>query len=231
MDVKITPDGATVITADAYEAATLAGRDQFHDVEVVQLELENKIRDAWYAADCPPVPEFKPRRRSRRARFFAAVGVAALLVFPVAAQASVKNSIQPGKLVFGQVTSGQHPNRLVTLKNGTGVYQQIAGIRVAGSGGYVFTLPANTALIEASGLPTCRVGMGLQPGARCVLDVRVHTSRVGWWRSVLSVVYGSGWFNSGQLEAHVVSAPTVPARATTPGSCTSLATISEACAS
>jgi hypothetical protein len=47
--------------------------------------------------------------------------------------------------------------------------------------------------------------MTLQPGARCVLDVRVHTTRAGWWRSVLSVVYGNGWFNSSQLEAHVVA--------------------------
>jgi hypothetical protein len=132
------------------------------------------------------------------------VAIAALII-PTMAQASVRNSIQPGRTFFGQVTSGQHPNRLVTLHNGTGTYQQIAGIRVAGSGGYIFTLPNNATMIQASGLPMCRVGMGLVPGARCVLDVRVHTVRPGWWRSVLSVVYGSGVFNSGQLEAHVVA--------------------------
>lgn len=138
-------------------------------------------------------------------KFLAAAALAAALAAPAAAQANPANSIQPAHVYFGTVQSGSHPNRIVTLRNGTGAYQQIAGIRVAGSGGYVFTLPANTALIQATGLPMCRVGMGLQPGARCVLDVRVHTIRAGWWRSVLSVVYGSGQFNSSELRAHVVA--------------------------
>jgi len=158
------------------------------------------------------------------------IGVIALLCIAVVAQASVKNSIQPGKLVFGQVASGQHPNRIVTLHNGTGANRRIKTIGIAGSGGYVFTMPKNTAALAATGLPTCTVGMVLPAGARCAIDIRVHTVRVGWWRSVLRVVYRNGWFNSGQLEAHVVPAST-PARATTPGSCTSLATISQVCAS
>jgi hypothetical protein len=135
------------------------------------------------------------------------IGIAALVAtvaLAATAQASVKNSIQPGKLVFGQVTSGQHPNRLVTLRNGTGQAQRIATIAIAGAGGYVFTSPANTALLEASPYPRCQVGLRLAPGARCVLDIRVHTVRVGWFRSVLRVVYQNGWMNSGQLEAHVV---------------------------
>jgi len=158
------------------------------------------------------------------------IGVIALLCIAVVAQASVKNSVQPGKLVFGQVVSGQHPNRLVTLHNGTGANRRIKTIGIAGSGGYVFTMPKNTAALAATGLPTCTVGLVLPAGAKCAIDIRVHTVRVGWWRSVLHIVYRNGWFNSGSLEAHVVPAPT-PARSTTPGSCTSLSTISEVCAS
>jgi hypothetical protein len=133
------------------------------------------------------------------------IGIAALAIAAPATQASVKNSIHPGKTVFGQVTSGTHPNRLVTLHNGTGHARRIATISIAGGGGFKFTLAANTMLIENQQYPMCKVGMQLAAGARCVMDVRVHTVRVGWWRAVLSVTYGNGWFNSGQLEAHVVA--------------------------
>jgi len=135
----------------------------------------------------------------------AALVTIAALASPVVAQASVKNSMQPGRTFFGQVTSGIHPNRLVVLRNGTGIIQQINRIGVAGSGGYIFTLPANTPLLKASGLTRCRVGLVLPAGTRCAFDVRVHTKRPGWWRSVLSATYTSGVFNSGQLEAHVVA--------------------------
>jgi hypothetical protein len=139
-------------------------------------------------------------------RKYLTIGVAiAALTIAATAQASVKNSIQPGKLVFGNVVSGQHPNRVVTLHNGTGQPRRIKTIGVAGAGGYVFTLPLNTAMLASSGLPRCVVGMVLPAGARCALDVRVHTTRVGWFRSVLRVVYRNGWMNSGQLEAHVVA--------------------------
>jgi hypothetical protein len=129
----------------------------------------------------------------------------AMLALAASAQASVKNSIQPGRTFFGTVQSGQHPNRLVTLHNGTGQTRRIKTIAIAGAGGYVFTSPANTALLQASPLPRCTVGMVLPAGAKCALDVRVHTVRVGWFRSVLRVVYRNGWMNSGQLEAHVVA--------------------------
>jgi len=134
------------------------------------------------------------------------IGVIALLCIAVVAQASVKNSIQPGKLVFGQVVSGQHPNRIVTLTNHTGAAHRIGTIAIAGAGGYVFTSPANTPLLQASPYPRCTVGLRLAAGARCVLDIRVHAVRVGWFRSVLRVVYRNGWTNSGQLEAHVGAA-------------------------
>jgi hypothetical protein len=160
----------------------------------------------------------------------AAVTIAALAIAaPVAQAAPSDNSIAPGRTFFGQVTSGQHPNRLVTLHNGTGKAHRIATIGISGSGGYVYTLPMNTALIQASGLPMCRVGLRLAAGAKCALDVRVHTVRAGWWRSVLRVAYANGWNNSGQLEAHVVAAPTTASRSTRPGSCTSIATASESC--
>ena len=118
--------------------------------------------------------------------------------------ANAKNSLQPARVYFGQVTSGQHPNRIVTLHNGTGAAQTIKRIGIAGSGGYVFTIAANTALLAAQPYPRCTVGLDLAPGARCAIDVRVHTVRAGWFRSVLSVVYVTGWFNSSELRAHVV---------------------------
>ena len=129
----------------------------------------------------------------------------AMLALAASAFASTKNSIQPGRTFFHTVTAGQHPNRLVTLHNGTGAPRRIKTIAISGSGGYVFTIAANTALLADSGLPRCKVGLSLAPGARCAIDVRVHTVRVGWFRSVLRVVYTDGWFNSGSLEAHVVS--------------------------
>jgi hypothetical protein len=130
--------------------------------------------------------------------------LAATAALAATAQASARNSIAPGRLFFGTVQSGQHPNRLVTLKNGTGAAHRIGTIAISGSGGYVYTLPAN-ALTTTSPYPRCVVGLRLAAGARCVLDVRVHTVRVGWWRSVLRVAYQNGWNNSAQLEAHVVA--------------------------
>ena len=127
------------------------------------------------------------------------------VVYAGSAVASADNSIQPGRTFFHTVHSGDHPNRIVTLHNGTGKLRRIGSIQIAGSGGYVFTIASGTALLDATGLPECRVGLAIPAGGKCALDVRVHTVRVGWWRSVLSVVYRNGWFNSGSLEAHVVS--------------------------
>lgn len=46
-------DGATVIRTDAITAARLAGRRIFGRIPETQKALEDAIRDAWYAADCP----------------------------------------------------------------------------------------------------------------------------------------------------------------------------------
>lgn len=153
----------------------------------------------------------------------------AMLALTASAFANAKNSLQPAHVYFGQVTAGQHPNRLVTMHNGTGAPETIKTIAIAGSGGYVFTLAANTALLTQSGLPRCKPGLTLAPGARCAIDVRVHTSRGGWFRSVLRVVSTTGWFNSSELRAHVVAAPSTVTSSTTPGSCTSIASAAEEC--
>lgn len=158
------------------------------------------------------------------------IGIATLAIAaPIAQAAPSDNSVQPGRTFFGQVVSGDHPNKLVTLRNGTGAAHRIGTIAIAGAGGYVFTSPANTALLQASPYPRCVVGMRLAAGARCALDIRVHTVRVGWFRSVLRIVYRNGWMNSGQLEAHVVLGPSTATGSMQPGSCTSIQTASESC--
>lgn len=136
--------------------------------------------------------------------FLAVLSIGAV-VYAGSAMASADNSVQPGRTFFHSVQSGTHPNRLVTLHNGTGANRRIGSIEISGSGGYVFTLASNSPLLSSQSLPECRVGMILPAGSKCALDVRVHTVRVGWWRSVLGITYRNGWFNSGSLEAHVVS--------------------------
>jgi len=148
--------------------------------------------------------EYQPRRRFNRgvvASILAAVG---LLATAGIAHANPENSMQPAHVYFGTVQSGQHPNKFVTLHNGTGVAETLKTIAVSGSGGYVFTLPAPPVFSEMT-LFRCQEGMTLKPGARCLIDVRVHTTRAGWWRSVLRVVSTTGWFNSSELRAHVVA--------------------------
>jgi hypothetical protein len=113
--------------------------------------------------------------------------------------------MQPAHVYYGTVVSGQHPDRLITLHNGTGAPQTIDTVSISGSGGYVFTLAANTPLLADSGLPRCKPGLELPARASCAIDVRVHTLRPNWFRSVLSVVYTNGWFNSSELRAHVVT--------------------------
>jgi len=49
-------------------------------------------------------------------KHIAALVTIAALASPVAAQADPANSMQPGHLYYGNVQSGQHPNRIVTLK-------------------------------------------------------------------------------------------------------------------
>jgi len=135
----------------------------------------------------------------------AATVIVAMLDFARTAYGNVKNSMQPAHVYFGTVMSGDHPDRLITLHNGTGATQTIDTVNISGSGGYVFTLAANTPILADSGLPRCKPGLVLPDGARCAIDVRVHTLRPNWFRSVLSVIYTNGWFNSSELRAHVVS--------------------------
>ena len=141
----------------------------------------------------------------RHRKFLAATVVAAVLVVAAAAYANANNSMQPAHVYYGTVVSGQHPDRLITLHNGTGTAQTIDTVDISGSGGYVFTLVANTPLLADSGLPRCKPGFELPARASCAIDVRVHTLRPNWFRSVLSVVYTNGWFNSSELRAHVVT--------------------------
>lgn len=144
-----------------------------------------------------------PRGARRATLAVCAIALVVIAASSTAAHASATNSIQPGRTFFHNVASGSHPNRLVALHNGTGAARRIATIAISGAGGYVFTTPVNTPELDAQSLPTCRVGMILPAGASCAIDVRVHTTRRGWWRAVLRVVYRNGWFNSGQLEVHV----------------------------
>ncbi|HEY2868884.1 MAG TPA: hypothetical protein VGJ11_05215, partial [Gaiellales bacterium] len=83
----------------------------------------------------------------RHRKFLAATVVAAVLVAAAAAYASAKNSMQPAHVYYGTVVSGDHPDRLITLHNGTGASQTIDTVDISGSGGYVFTLAANTPIL------------------------------------------------------------------------------------
>jgi hypothetical protein len=131
--------------------------------------------------------------------------IVAALVVAAPAYGNAKNSMQPAHVYYGTVVSGNHPDKLITLHNGTGATQTIDTVGISGSGGYVFTLAANTPILADSGLPRCKPALVLPAGARCAIDVRLHTLRPNWFRSVLSVVYASGWFNSSELRAHVVA--------------------------
>ena len=53
LDVQVVDNGVVVIRADSYTAARLAGRNIFGAISETQKELEERIADAWYAADCP----------------------------------------------------------------------------------------------------------------------------------------------------------------------------------
>lgn len=134
----------------------------------------------------------------------AALALVAVAAVPVAASANARNSMQPAHVYFGAVKSGQHPNRIVTLHNGTGAPETVKAVAVAGAGGYVFTISANTAALAATNLPRCKPGLVLAAGARCAIDVHLHTVRVGWFRSVLRVTSTGGNFNSSELRAHVI---------------------------
>lgn len=55
LDVICNSDGTLSITADAVTLARLGGRRNFGSAAPVQELLLDRIAEAWYAADCPPV--------------------------------------------------------------------------------------------------------------------------------------------------------------------------------
>ena len=57
LNVVVNDDGTVTIHADARTVARLAGRKIFGRIKQTQRELQNKVRDAWYAADCPDIPK------------------------------------------------------------------------------------------------------------------------------------------------------------------------------
>lgn len=139
----------------------------------------------------------------KRTTVLLAALVAALAVAPSAAADRTDNAIQPSPVYFGTVKSGQHPTKLLTLKNVTGHSQWLRRFDLAGAGGRKFTLSWRGT--------TCGI-IRLAPGATCTLRVRVATDRPEFWQTTLSVYYGlpskythgtRGQFNTAVF-AHVV---------------------------
>lgn len=54
LDVALTDLGNVTILCDALTAASLAGRTDFRDANVREL-LADRIAEAWYGNDCPPL--------------------------------------------------------------------------------------------------------------------------------------------------------------------------------
>jgi hypothetical protein len=53
LDVSCEEDGSLTVRLDPVTAARLAGRGQFGSVSEAQVDLEERIANAWYAAGCP----------------------------------------------------------------------------------------------------------------------------------------------------------------------------------
>lgn len=128
------------------------------------------------------------------------VAMAALLVIAPTASASPSNAMQPANVYFGQVKSGQHPERVVTVRNPTGSSVTITRFLIAGAGGKKFTLVGSDGTTQAS----CHVGTTLRPGGSCTIIERVKTTAPEYWQAVVSVWYAGGQFNGG-VYAHVVA--------------------------
>jgi hypothetical protein len=144
------------------------------------------------------------RKTHHKKRGLAVVGAVMIVMLALAASAFANqaNSLQPAHVFYGQVTSGQHPVRMLTLKNRSGHTWKLSAFKVAGAGGSVFTA------VSRDG---CVVGLSLKSGESCQFGVRVKATRLGWFRSVLRVCYtengekSSGFFGSAELRAHVVA--------------------------
>jgi len=138
------------------------------------------------------------------------VALIACLCVAAVAQANPNNGITPANVYFGKVVSGQHPTRMVTVRNPKSYGMSILFRRytVAGSGGTKFTLVGH----DSTGAEaTCHLGIILKPGASCTLVYRVKTTKPEWWQSVVDVWYSAtnggailGQIN-GAVYAHVVA--------------------------
>lgn len=101
------------------------------------------------------------------------------------ARANPRNTLQPANVYFGHVPRGDHPSRVVTVANHTGISERITRFLVSGAGGEKFTLVRH----KGSYTSTCRLGMILRNGDTCTIIVRVKTTRPEYWQSVIDVFY------------------------------------------
>jgi hypothetical protein len=145
-----------------------------------------------------------------RTTTLAAAATLAMLALAGPAQASPANALQPANVYFGDIPSGSHPTRIVTVRNPTGRTQWIHRFDLAGAGGRKFTLSFHDV--------SCRVGTRLPVGASCTIRVRVATTHPEYWQTVISVYYGShyltrharGQFN-GSAYVHIIGPQAQPA--------------------
>ena len=143
-----------------------------------------------------------------RSTILGAIGVTIIASLCVAAvaQANPNNALTPSNVYFGKVVSGQHPTKLVTVRNPTGEQVFIKKFLIAGAGGQKFTLVGTDSKGHRS---TCHVGNTIPAGGSCTIIERVKTTKPEYWQAVVSVWYsadsGSGQFN-GAVYADVVAA-------------------------
>ena len=117
--------------------------------------------------------------------------MAALLATAVlATAASTKNAIQPGQTYFNTVVSGQHPERTLVLRNGTGKTQMLGAIHIRGGHGHAFNVQGGSCIQDTATGPPQTISQ-LAAGATCTIVVRVKTTVEGWWRTVISACRSS----------------------------------------
>ena len=132
--------------------------------------------------------------------------MAALLataVLATTAIASTKNASQPGKTYFNTAVSGQHPERTLVLRNGTGKTQMLGAIHIRGGHGHAFNVQGGSCIQDTATGPPQTISQ-LEAGATCTIVVRVKTTVEGWWRTVISVDHGPPAPWTAGLSAHFV---------------------------
>lgn len=139
-------------------------------------------------------------------RLLSTIAVAAAVIAAPAAQANPANTLQPSNVYFGRVVAGQHPERVVTLRNPNAHTMVLRRFLIAGAGGQKFTLVGRKGSIGA----TCRIGLHLTAHTSCTLIYRVKTTKPEYWQAVVSVYYT--WLGhstlrqaNGAVYAHVVA--------------------------